>query len=191
MSSKLVVACEVLEGRLLLSGNPVPAINDLDLDGKERAHTTIDCYVGVPLHVTALGLAGYSGSTPVQLTGTDLNVTGDTYGTAEVRARWVWTFSDSTGAYNVLEGFNAAHIFETAGTYSVNLAVTNHDGYTGSTSVTVNVAANPYTDPMVGTKIYVADVSDLVGDASEEAPISVNDLRHRLARDVGYPSVPN
>jgi hypothetical protein len=51
-----------------------------------------------------------------------------------------WNFGDPTSKYNVLEGFNAAHVYDVAGTYTLTLKITNSKGQvsTATTQVTVN-----------------------------------------------------
>ncbi len=57
-------------------------------------------------------------------------------------ALYQWNFGDPSGKYNTLTGWNAAHVFNTPGTHTVTLSVTNVDGKTTSTSATVNVLAD-------------------------------------------------
>lgn len=65
-------------------------------------------------------------------------------------ARYRWDFGDPNGRFNNLEGFNAAHVYETPGQYRVTLTVTDASGVAGSTSMTVNVLAD------ARRKFYVA-----------------------------------
>ena len=54
-------------------------------------------------------------------------------------ARWQWDFGDGTARYNQLEGWNAAHVYNRPGTYTVKLTVTNENGKTNSLTTTVKV----------------------------------------------------
>jgi len=54
-------------------------------------------------------------------------------------ALYQWNFGDPSGKYNTLMGWNAAHVYNTPGTYTVTLSVTNVNGKTTSTSAKVIV----------------------------------------------------
>src|SRR5439155_198547 len=43
-------------------------------------------------------------------------------------ARWQWDFGDPGGKYNQLEGWNAAHVYDNPGTYTIRLTLTNQNG---------------------------------------------------------------
>lgn len=61
-------------------------------------------------------------------------------GTGSVeRASFVFDFTDANGRFNRIEGWNAAHIFNTPGTYSVKVTVTNEAGGIGRTTVPIIV----------------------------------------------------
>jgi PKD repeat protein len=62
--------------------------------------------------------------------------TGDWLG-----AKFEWDFGDPTAKYNKLTGFNAAHIYDKPGTYTVTLTVTNSAGKVGQAKTNVTVAA--------------------------------------------------
>src|SRR5688500_7879080 len=62
--------------------------------------------------------------------------TGDVLG-----AKFEWDFGDPTGKYNQLTGFNAAHMYDKAGTYTVTLRVTNAAGKVGVATQKITVAA--------------------------------------------------
>jgi PKD repeat protein len=76
--------------------------------------------------------------------------------------KYAWDFGagtegDEGGRY--FEGFNAAHIFETVGTYTVTLTVTDYLGSTdtGTVSITVNArnsAGTYYVDSDIGNDAY-------------------------------------
>ena len=55
-------------------------------------------------------------------------------------ARYVWNFGDPSGAHNQIEGFNAAHVYDTPGTYVITLQVTNEAGVQAAAAAQVTVA---------------------------------------------------
>lgn len=57
-------------------------------------------------------------------------------------AQYTWNFGDPSGAHNVLPGFNAGHIYNNPGTYTITLTITNQSGYTRSLSTQVTVTAS-------------------------------------------------
>jgi hypothetical protein len=56
-----------------------------------------------------------------------------------------WNFGDPGSEYNTLVGFNAAHAYATAGTYTVTLTITTPDGHVGVATQTVTVSADNRT----------------------------------------------
>ncbi len=54
-------------------------------------------------------------------------------------AQYVWDFGDPSGRYNNLMGFNAAHVYTQAGTYTITLRVTNEGGRATTLSRKVNI----------------------------------------------------
>lgn len=56
-------------------------------------------------------------------------------------ATFEWDFGDPSGRYNKLNGFNAAHVYENPGTYTVRLKVTDAAGRTNSATLAVQVVA--------------------------------------------------
>src|SRR5947199_10277798 len=70
--------------------------------------------VGQSVHVNALPTASGSGTS---------------FGAGEaISSRFQWNFGDPRGDYNKLPGFNAAHVYDTPGTYKLTLRVTNEAG---------------------------------------------------------------
>ena len=56
-----------------------------------------------------------------------------------ITAHYRWDFGDPAGEYNVLPGWNAGHVYDQPGTYTVTLAITNEAGKTGTATTTVTV----------------------------------------------------
>jgi hypothetical protein len=80
-------------------------------------------------------------------------------------ARYQWDFGDSGAKYNKLEGFNAAHLYTRAGTYTVKLTVTNEGRSSASVTTTVNVAAS------TRRKVYVSASGSDSNDGSASRPV--------------------
>lgn len=55
-------------------------------------------------------------------------------------ARYDWDFGDPSGRYNQLTGWNAAHVYDKPGVYTVRLTITNELGKRNSVSATVTVS---------------------------------------------------
>lgn len=75
------------------------------------------------------------GTVHVQGLESDLN------GGAVIQGRFEWDFGDPSGRYNKLSGFNAAHVYDRPGVYTIKLTVTNERGSSAVSTVQVNVAA--------------------------------------------------
>lgn len=115
-------------------------------------------------------------------------------------ARWQWDFGDPDGKYNQLEGWNAAHVYDTPGTYTIKLTVTNEDGRIGTLTTQVKVVADTrraiYVDAVGGdddnngaterTAVRtVARVEDLVG--SHVRILFKRGQRHTFDRSLSLP----
>ncbi len=68
----------------------------------------------------------------------------------EISARYEWNFGDASGKYNQLVGFNASHVYERPGTYTLTLRVWNEDR--GMHAATRTITVLPDNRPA----IYVA-----------------------------------
>ena len=80
-------------------------------------------------------------------------------------ALYKWDFGDSGSEYNTLNGFNAAHVYSSPGTYTIKLTLTNQAGKTNQKSITVNVASS------TRKKIYVSASGSDSNSGSESSPI--------------------
>lgn len=78
-----------------------------------------------------------------------------------------WDFGNPAGRYNKVRGFNASHVYEKPGTYTVRLTITNEFGLSSSTTTTVTLggAVRPavYVDAVAG--------SDQNNGASPTSPV--------------------
>jgi hypothetical protein len=128
------------------------------------------------LFVLALGFSAHAAPTPVITAsyGTSgmapyaihvhaLN-TGFTAGD-RLTALFEWDFGDNGSAYNKLNGFNAAHVYENPGSYLVRLSVTDQNGDKVTTTLTVNVA------PDTRSAIYVAANGNDGNPGTQNSPI--------------------
>ncbi|MCI0630485.1 MAG: PKD domain-containing protein, partial [Phycisphaerales bacterium] len=68
----------------------------------------------------------------------------------ELTARYQWDFGDPSGQYNKFAGWNAAHIYNQPGTYTLKLKLTNHAGQVNAKTITVTI------NPANRTAIYVS-----------------------------------
>src|SRR5262249_10530878 len=86
-------------------------------------------------------------------------------GTA-LTALLVRDFGDPNGKYNKLEGFNAAHIYDTPGTYTIRLTITNEAGRVSTTSKTITITSD------TRRRIYVSSAgSDSNNGSSSSSPV--------------------
>ncbi len=60
--------------------------------------------------------------------------------------RYEWDFGDPTGRYNRLDGFNAAHIYDAPGEYTITLRRTFASGKTSASTMTITVAPDRRRD---------------------------------------------
>ena len=84
-----------------------------------------------------------------------------------IDANYQWNFGDSGGEYNSLAGFNASHIYTTAGTYKISLTITNDLNQTSTASTNVVISGDSRT------AIYVDSVhgSDSNSGLTASAPL--------------------
>ncbi|MGB7158062.1 MAG: PKD domain-containing protein [Tepidisphaeraceae bacterium] len=80
-------------------------------------------------------------------------------------ALYKWDFGDDGAAYDSLNGFNAAHYYDSPGAYTVRLTITNEAGKSNSTSITVNVSSN------TRKKIYVSASGSDSNAGTSDKPI--------------------
>jgi hypothetical protein len=86
---------------------------------------------------------------------------------SQIQATYSWNFGDTGSQYNTLVGFNAAHAYDTPGTYTITLSLTDVNGQTSTTTAEVTVLSNSSL-----TTIYVSpNGSDSNSGTSQNAPI--------------------
>jgi hypothetical protein len=66
---------------------------------------------------------------------------------SELTTQYHWNFGDSGSQYNDLTGWNAGHVYDTAGTYTITLSVTDSAG--SSSTMTSQVTVNPDNRPII------------------------------------------
>jgi PKD domain len=71
----------------------------------------------------------------------NVNAISSAFGSGTVlNSTIAWNFGDAGSAYNTLVGFNAAHEYAKAGTYTITLTVTTPDGHVGIATQQVTIS---------------------------------------------------
>jgi PKD repeat protein len=78
-------------------------------------------------------------------------------------ARYEWDFGDAGSKYNKLVGFNAAHAYTKAGTYTITLKVTNSSGVSNTVTKTVTIT------PAGRRFVYVSPTGNDANNGSSQA----------------------
>ena len=94
-------------------------------------------------------------------------------------SKFQWNFGDPNGTDNTLQGFTAAHVYDTPGTYTITLTVTNQAGGVASATQQVTISASTrqmiYVDPTHGNDS---------NDGSESSPIqSLNQAMNMIGNN--------
>lgn len=63
----------------------------------------------------------------------------------QLNATYKWDFGDPGSSYNVLPGWNAGHIYDRAGNYTITLTITNDLGKTSTATTQVSIGNNTRT----------------------------------------------
>jgi PKD repeat protein len=80
--------------------------------------------------------------------------------------RYEWDFGDAEGRFSALEGWNAAHVYDRPGTYTLTLRLTNHRGGTATATQPVTVL------PDTRARVYVSAAGNDAGlGASPASPV--------------------
>ncbi len=93
-------------------------------------------------------------------------------------ATYEWDFGDPNGKYNKLKGWNAAHLYENSGTYTLTLKITNEAGKSKVVTKTIDI------QPNTRKKIYVSNSgNDNNNGASEGSPVRTLSKAFFLVKD--------
>jgi PKD repeat protein len=85
----------------------------------------------------------------------------------QLNANYAWNFGDTGSSYNNLTGWNASHIYDNPGTYTISLTVTNDLGLSSTATSQVTIT------PSTRTTIYVNTWgSDANSGLSAAAPVA-------------------
>jgi PKD repeat protein len=85
----------------------------------------------------------------------------------QLNASYAWNFGDAASAYNNLTGWNASHIYDNPGTYTITLTVTNELGLSSTAATQVTIT------PSTRTTIYVNNYgNDANSGLSANQPIA-------------------
>ncbi len=116
-------------GSVTPSGSSVtPTGGSFNIDPLAAAPTPVIQFI------EASGMAGHT---------VHVNALSTKLGTGDpLNARYQWDFGDAASRYNTLVGWNAAHVYDKPGTYSVTLTVTDAAGKTSRTSGAVTISAD-------------------------------------------------
>jgi PKD repeat protein len=114
------------------TGGGTPTNTDASTPTPVITATLKSIQAGHAIHVNALGSTLRAGS--------------------PITTNYEWDFGDPGSKYNTLVGYNAAHLYEQPGTYTVRLKVTNQAGKSATTSTSVTIAA-------AGRKVYYVSSS--------------------------------
>jgi hypothetical protein len=90
--------------------------------------------------------------------------------------RYDWDFGDDKGQFNTLTGWNAAHIYDSAGTYTIRLKITDKNGHKSSETHQVVVSGAHRST------IYVAEDGDDSNPGTQSKPIRTVARAGRLLR---------
>ncbi|MDB5295492.1 MAG: hypothetical protein JWO31_1475 [Phycisphaerales bacterium] len=71
-----------------------------------------------------------------------VNAVSSTLPNSVLYATYAWDFGDPKAAYNNLPGWTAGHVYDTPGTYTLKLTITDANGKASTTSTTVSVAGD-------------------------------------------------
>ncbi len=93
-------------------------------------------------------------------------------------ARYEWDFGDPAGKYNQLRGFNAAHIYDRPGKYTIRLTLTDETGVAQSAAASVVIV------PDFRRRIYVSPEGlDANTGLSPDAPLRTPARAFKIAKN--------
>ncbi|HTL28569.1 MAG TPA: PKD domain-containing protein, partial [Tepidisphaeraceae bacterium] len=110
--------------------------------------------------ITSLGTSAFVG------TAVNVQATNSSLGSGTpLTARYEWNFGDSAGKYNTLVGFNAAHVYDKSGTYTITLKIINESGKVDTATTNVTIAAD------TRKTIYVSNDGNDSNNGSSSSPV--------------------
>jgi hypothetical protein len=59
-----------------------------------------------------------------------------------IDAQYIWNFGDPSGAYNTLDGYNAAHVYNQPGNYTISLTVENNQDQSSTAYAAISITAD-------------------------------------------------
>lgn len=165
-------------------------------DGTNK-YTTVEGLISGTGGSTGGGTSGSGGGEPIgQLPGTgtpnaviSAQVTSITEGNAvhvhalsstlnggtPVSARYEWDFGDPSSKYNKLVGFNAAHVYDTPGSYTITLRVINEGGKSDNSTQQINVGTDNRRT------IYVSSAGSDGAGGTQSSPVKTFGKARSLA----------
>jgi PKD repeat protein len=107
-----------------------------------------------------------------------------------IAAKYDWDFGDAGSKYNRVIGWNAAHIYDKPGTYTVRLTVTDAGGKSATTTGTVTIAVDNrraiYVDAAGSDGADGASPASAVRSLARAVALAGNDTRILLKRGGTY-----
>ncbi|MGA3066597.1 MAG: PKD domain-containing protein [Tepidisphaeraceae bacterium] len=113
---------------------PVTTTQTSGNTGNDAGNTTSD---GVQANITVTGNSDVYPLQTVNVSAVTSNFGNET--DSAIKDAIQWNFGDPTSQYNTLNGFNAAHVYSTAGTYTVTLTITSATGQVSTATQQVTV----------------------------------------------------
>lgn len=164
--NSIVLSLVLFMGSCLRGGGSMPSLSDTSSTTPPIVPPTATIVVDVPVWYTSnrcnpntsvcyfpeLGMSETTGYAPFPVL-----FQGGSSTPKENIVKWSWNFGAGTESDphgRTIEGMNAAHVFETPGTYQVTLAVRDYQANTSTSTITVTVlpptATTYYVDSVIG-----------------------------------------
>lgn len=138
------------------SGTPTTPTNPTPTDPIPGNGTT-----GTPSAVISAQVSSITAGNAVQVHALASTLNGG----SPITARYEWDFGDSSGKYNKLVGWNAAHIYDNPGTYTITLRLANEGGKSDTATKTITVTSDNRRT------IYVSNSGSDSNNGSQGSPI--------------------
>jgi PKD repeat protein len=128
---------------------------------------------GTPYAVIAMKDSSITEGHAVHVNGLNSTLNGGT----PLTAKYDWDFGDAGSRYNTLTGWNAAHVYDAPGNYTVKLTITNEGRKIDTATMTVNVSSASRR------LIYVSAAGSDSNDGSSSRPIRTFGKAVQMATD--------